>query len=110
MFDKCLAETFSNNNGNTVDCCSLPGFDSIQSLIQALLHVPNGPKMAQSNGRTLCDVWGGSVSKEMSFSFATMMAAIDTWDSCLSKIKRTGSSSPDVSHAIKCFGWSATNL
>jgi hypothetical protein len=92
MFDKCFSETFSNNDCNTVDCCILPGFDSIQSLIQALLYFPYGPKMVQSNGRNLCDVWGGSVSKEMSFSFVTMIAGTDKWDSCLSKMMRTGSS------------------
>jgi hypothetical protein len=30
--------------------------------------------MLQFSGRKLCDVWGGRVSKEISFSFATTMA------------------------------------
>jgi len=59
--------------------------------------------MVQSNGRNVCDVWGGSVNKEMPFSYATMMAAFDNWNSSLSKIKRNGSSLPDISRAIKYF-------
>jgi len=59
--------------------------------------------MVQSDGRTFCYVWGGSVMKEMSFSFATMIYGIDKWGSYLSRIKGTGSSIPDISHATKCF-------
>jgi hypothetical protein len=35
--------------------------------------------------------------------YAKMMAGIDNWDKCLSKIKRTVSYFPGISHAIKCF-------
>jgi len=59
--------------------------------------------MLQSSGRKLCDVWGGSVSKEMTFSFVIVMAEFENWDSCLSKIKRTVSSLPDISHCDKMF-------
>jgi hypothetical protein len=31
----------------------------------------------QFSVRNLCDVWGGSVIKEMIFSYATVMAVID---------------------------------
>ena len=37
--------------------------------------------MVQSNGCNLGDVWGSSVNKKMPFSFATLMAGIDKWDS-----------------------------
>jgi hypothetical protein len=59
----------------------LPGFESIQSLRQALQYALYGPKTVQSNGCTLCDVWGGNVSMTIPFSFATLLAAIDKWDS-----------------------------
>ena len=55
--------------------------------------------MVQSDCRELCDVWGGSVIKKMSFSFATMIAVIDKWGSYLFKIKGTGSSLPCISYA-----------
>jgi len=57
-FDKCLAE---------IDCFSLPVFHSMQLLSLMLPYVPYGQQMVQFNGRNLCDVWGGSVRKEMSF-------------------------------------------
>jgi len=40
-----------------------------------------GPNMVQSNGCNLCDVWGGSISKKMPLSFATLMAGIENLDS-----------------------------
>ena len=101
MFDKLLAERFSNNYCNIVECCILSGFESRHSLSQALSCVPYGPNLVQSSGRNLCAVWGGNVIKEMPFLFATMMAGIDNWDSFLSKSKRFGSSLSDISHAIK---------
>ena len=57
-FDKCLAE---------IDCFSLPVFHSMQLLSLMLPYVPYGQRMVQFNGHNLCDVWCGSVRKEMSF-------------------------------------------
>jgi len=59
----------------------LPGFDNIPSLIQAFQDALYGLKMVQSNGCNLCDVWYSSVSKKVPFSFATLMARIEKWDS-----------------------------
>jgi len=59
----------------------LLGFDSIQSLRQALSHILYGPMMVQSSGSNLYDVWCSSVSKKMPFSLATLMAEIYNWDS-----------------------------
>ena len=59
--------------------------------------------MVQSNGRNLCEVWGGRVIKEISFCVVTMMAGIDKSGSYWLKVKQPGSSLPDISHEIKCF-------
>jgi hypothetical protein len=80
MFDKCLAQRFSNNYCNNVNYCSLSGFAVSYNLSQ-MSYVPYGPQMVQLNSRNLFDEWGGSVSLEMSFSYATMMAGVDNWNS-----------------------------
>jgi hypothetical protein len=60
---------------------SLSVFDSIQSLSQ------------------VCSMY----RMEMSFSFVTVMDGINKWGLYFSKFKRNGSSTPDISHTIKCF-------
>jgi len=54
-------------------------FESIQLLRQAL-YVVYGQKTVHSNDCNLSDVWHDTVSKEMSFSFATLKAGIYKWD------------------------------
>jgi hypothetical protein len=50
----------------------LPEFDSIQPQRQALYI----PKIVQYNGCNLCDVWGGSASKKILVSVATLTAGM----------------------------------
>jgi len=54
-------------------------FESIQLLRQAL-YVVYGQKTVHSNDCNLNDVWRDSVSKEMSFPFATLKDGIYKWD------------------------------
>ena len=109
-FDKCLAENFLIMPATMQIVTDLLGFDSIQSLWQALSYVLYGPMTVQSNGSYLRDVWCSSVSKVMPFSLATFMAEIYKWDSWLSKIKRTGFSIEGLSHVIQCFMQSTNSL
>jgi hypothetical protein len=54
-------------------------FESVQLLRQAL-YVLCEQKTVHSDGCNLSDVWRDSVSKEMSFYFATLKSGIYKWD------------------------------
>ena len=110
IFGNCFVEHFSIMSATMQIVTCLLGFDSIQSLWQALSYVLYEPMTVQSNGSYLCDVWCSSVSKIMPFSLATFMVQIYKWDSWLSKTKRNVSSLEGLSHVTQYFMQSTNSL